>query len=142
MGEGVIGRALIAGDPDAELSYAVKGNLHDRNGSLSVWMKPLNWDQGDAQQHGYMRIPGRLLFYHYWQGGTTCFYWVRGSRVLWGNGGNYGGIKKNEWHHVTFTWGDGKCIYYQDGKDKRHVTDMRKDLSRFGAFGVRGVGYD
>ncbi|MFV2067386.1 MAG: glycoside hydrolase domain-containing protein [Pirellulales bacterium] len=131
LGEGVIGRALIAGDPDAGLSYAVKGNLHDRNGSLSVWMKPLNWDQGDAQQHYYMHIPGRLLFYHYLEGGTTCFYWMRGSRVLWGNGGNYGGMKKNEWHHLTFTWGDGKCIYYLDGKYRRHVTDMRDDLPRW-----------
>jgi hypothetical protein len=45
---GVIGQALVAGDPDVGLSYAVKENIGDRGGTLSVWVKPLNWSPGDA----------------------------------------------------------------------------------------------
>jgi len=125
--EGVIGKALIAGDPGVLPSYAVKGNINYRQGSLALWLKPLNWSAGDAQQHIYMRIPGRWLFYHYWEGGTTCFYWMRGSRILWGVSG-YISPRTGQWNHYAITWDSGKCTIYHNGKYYAHRNDMPDNI--------------
>jgi hypothetical protein len=128
FGKGVIGQAMIAGGKDETISYIVKDNMNDHCGTIAVWIKPLNWSSGDAQQHVYMQISGRMIFYHYWESGTTCLYWMNGSNVMWGIGNCYLGLKKDEWNHLVVTWNEKIVTLYFNGKYVAHNNDMPSDL--------------
>ena len=41
--DGVIGKALVAGQEDVGISYDINRNFNDRSFTLSLWMKALNW---------------------------------------------------------------------------------------------------
>ena len=38
-----VGQALSAGDIGKELAYMVAGNFPEQEGSVSVWIKPVDW---------------------------------------------------------------------------------------------------
>jgi len=132
FGDGVIGKALIAGDVDVGLSYAVKDNLDDMSATIAMWMKPLDWERTDGRNHWYLRIGGRMSLYWYGASAWTNFYWMKGGSLAWGMGGYPGGaLKKDEWTHVAFTWGDGRCVFYYDGKFLKHKDGTPSGFTRW-----------
>lgn len=130
FGDGVIGKALIAGGKDEAISYGVNGNIDDRCGTLAVWIKPLDWSSGDSQHHMYLQIPGRMIFYHY-MNSTSCLYWMNGSNVVWGIGGCYLGLMKDQWNHLVVTWNEKTVTMYFNGNYVAHANDMPPDLPRW-----------
>ena len=129
--QGILGKAIIAGDKAKSLAYAVAANMDDKEGTLSFWIKPIDWKAGDSKQHVYMQIPGRMTFYNYWQSGTSGFYWMTGSTIIWGPGGVYGGVEQDKWHQLTVTWGSRKAAIYIDGEKASEVIDMPLEFPRW-----------
>ena len=126
--DGVIGKALVAGQEGVGISYDVNRNFNDRSFTLSVWMKALNWKPGDAQQHIHLQIPGQWIWYHYWEGGYTNFYWMKGSTLT--HGFRTPGVGP-EWRHFAVTYADGKIRSYVNGKYATHADTMPADLPRW-----------
>jgi len=122
---GVIGRAVVTGTSMEDLvAYPVAGHLNERRGVLSLWFRPVDGRSGDAQPHVVFSIGGRLLFYHYWEGQSFCFWWMNGSTVLWGPGYLYETVTPDQWQHVVASWADGKCTIYWNGKPRAEAVDM------------------
>jgi len=129
--DGIFGKAVVAGSKDRDLAYAVAGNMDDTRGTVSFWIKPIDWKLGDSRQHVFMQIPGRMAFYNYWQSATSGFYWMTGSTIIWGPGGVYGGIEPGKWHHLAVTWGDRKAAMYVDGAQVSEAIDMPTEFPRW-----------
>ena len=55
---------------------------------------------------------------------------MSGSTVRWGTS-SYPSLKKDEWCHITITWGDGKVTIYNNGKYATHAADMPANLPRW-----------
>jgi len=111
--EGRVGRGVIVGDVDgaAGVEYETKGNFNVERGSVALWVKPLNWQGDDKQNH---------IFFNAWPGEQGLFSLYKYSNVTWGltfyldpEDGARGKIyiykpinewKPGQWHHIACTW--------------------------------------
>ncbi len=126
---GVRGQAVRVGD--AWLEYPAEGNLNARAGTVSLWVKPVNWAGKNDDFHTLFEAGAgdeHLILYKYFKGGGEnlgnrfCFY-VRskapvesphaGTRMLTSDA--MAGWQAGEWHHVAATWAPGDLRFYADG---------------------------
>lgn len=147
---GVSGKAAEVGaseDRKQEFNvvYPAKNVLSAQKGSVSFWCKSLNWDTADKDYHVLFRARGgdaELLIYKVpdpmisfligplrSENGKKIWTELRGKATSW---------KRDEWHFVTVTWGDGKGTLYLDGKSvrRREIPNMPGEFIRFGAGGL------
>ncbi|MHB9070978.1 MAG: glycoside hydrolase domain-containing protein [Sedimentisphaerales bacterium] len=129
--KGIVGNAIVTGVGYGVPSYVVKDNLCDIEGSLSLWIKPIDWSpfSGDRRVRAYMQIPGRMVLEWYGPSVWTAFLWMDGNKVVWGNAGyDGGGIEKGQWGHLAFTWGKDGCVMYYNGKFLRRTDGNLKGM--------------
>ena len=111
------GNALLAGDDAAQVAYQAAGNLDPRQGTLELWVKPVNWQGGDPQFHKFFeaRPIGWLLLYTY-KDGQLC--WLAGGHdnkkytSLFAKGAALG---PDRWTLLTATWTPEELVLYVDG---------------------------
>lgn len=105
------------------------GNLNPAEGTIEFWIKP-SWPGDDAEKHGlfsarvgeqeYLNIntlgKGRLgIAMAAGTGDEFCWRRADGDTRQW---------KADTWHHVAFSWGDGRLSVFVDGQqDTKGVTD-------------------
>lgn len=119
---GIDGQALTIGSPDGKsdrsVSYIVDDLLDHRSGSVSFWVKPLDWHGGDAPFHIMLRAMAgqtHFLVYKYFNSDRLLFLvglpekWtsVRTSVADWAPGA---------WHHVAATWSEDEIALWVDGR--------------------------
>ena len=122
--EGIRGAGLLQ-QPGDRCSYEIKGNLDTRQGSFSIWVKPLNWD-GHSQKFRHLLVatPGpelTMLVYLYPIGDEAVFSYIRvGARTpqdaTWRAGAPVDMLKRNEWTHVVSTWDATGVRLYANGQ--------------------------
>ena len=126
---GIAGQAVQLGEPKLSLSYAVSNNIGERQGSISMWVKPLWADW--MTEHYFITISqnqptGRSdsipldnrMSIWYSRNFCVCF-----TTPLW-QLADYPcpfPDKKAEFHHIVITWGNGKSIRYGDGKFQAQI---------------------
>lgn len=141
--------ALIGVSEDQSKSfnviYPASGILSEKCGSVSFWCKAINWDVKDKYYHVFFRARGKdaeLILYKVpdpmlsfligplrVEGGKKIWVEMRGNVTRW---------KKDEWHFVTATWGEGKGALYLDGKlaRSREIPHFPGKFTVFGAGGL------
>ncbi|MHB8994011.1 MAG: glycoside hydrolase domain-containing protein [Armatimonadota bacterium] len=109
---GKVGRGLVVGDLNgsAAVSYATEKNISLERGTVSLWVKPENWQGDDKLNHLFFELPlgqsGYYLLYKYGGSWGLAFYidpeeGVRAKMVA------YKPIKEwqpGQWHHICIAW--------------------------------------
>jgi hypothetical protein len=122
------GQGVVVGKDGNSLSYAVAENVTLPEGSISVWVQPIDWYGADGMFHIFFDASssgGRLLVYEYGPGVTLLFYVLNAKRhdtnapapmprEVWTPG---------SWHHLVATWQPGEVAFYSDGKLASRITD-------------------
>lgn len=119
--EGVKGRAVVLGDPSARrLQYRHDGNLDMAQGTISFWVKPMDWGERDAllfqmgiSTEGYfgLQVIGssgkmpRLMFFS-----QNFHVQERENESIWGDSE----WNDDRWRHVLLTWSENTVKLYTD----------------------------
>ncbi len=124
---GRFGQALLCGDGGTRVLYPVAQNLELSQGTISLWVQPLNWQPSDGKMHVFLEAghggAGWLLFYKYYQGAMVLFRpqdergqasYPRSGPLAW---------KPGDWHHLAATWMEGQIRLYIDGELTDTITE-------------------
>ncbi|OGV38666.1 MAG: hypothetical protein A2020_03845 [Lentisphaerae bacterium GWF2_45_14] len=119
---GVHGEAVLIGKgkdgKEYGYTYASEKNLDWSKGTISFWMKVLDW-QGD---NNYFNIffqtgAGKNLFMIYKYCAMEQLYFVRGEVATWLFAGKkIGDWRPGEWHHIVCVWNDVESRVFIDGR--------------------------
>ncbi len=125
--QGHRGQGVVVGKEGNRLSYPVAGNVTLPEGTVSVWVQPIDWYGGDAMFHIFFDAAaagGRLLLYEYGPEMRLKFY-VRDPKgaALAANAQMSPDIwTPGSWHHLVSTWKPGEIAFYTDGKLAQRIT--------------------
>lgn len=126
--KGVDGQAVLIGNKKGEKEYGYtydsEKNLDWAKGSISFWIKPLDW-KGDNNFFNifFQTKAGKNLFMIYKYFSMEQLYFVRGERAKWLFAGKkIGNWRPGEWHHVTCVWNSVESRIFVDG----HIVDSKK----------------
>jgi len=120
--EGKKGKGLVVGDNHTSAVYEIKNNFNPQSGTLTFWVKPVNWS-GYAKPHVFIRS------YYDREGGFSI--------IIYDGGATHGGVAfyeksqkekklnaiyskgdawfEDEWHYVAVTWSGVNVKFYVDG---------------------------
>jgi len=127
--EGIRGQGVVIGGGD-NLNYQTSGNFNKDSGTVSIWVKPVDWRRGDGKSHTFVTFPGEgkvhaYLLYNYYVG-WTWFTLLRagGNNRIIGEGLDLEPEwKPGEWHHLAATWQEGEMCLYLDGNLRARLTE-------------------
>ena len=124
---GRFGQALLCGPEQALLHYRTDGNLMPASGTVSLWVKPLNWTPDDGNFHVFLESGGQgaqadgshvgwLILYKYYQYGWLLLRYAE-------EGGDVGMAKApteawepGQWVHLAAAWSAGLLRLYVNGE--------------------------
>ena len=120
---GVKGKALLIGLDEQNIrrgvQYSHEKNLNWIQGTISFWVKPVNWKGTDTGFFApfFSTWAGKNNFYIYKFHTGENFYFMRGELGFW-LFSNYrlGEWKKGQWHHVACSWDPVQLVIYIDGQ--------------------------
>lgn len=123
---GVRGQAVVIGGPGTlpaqnptarNCYYSPDGNFAAQQGTVSFWLKPLDWDGKTKGFNVFFRTgfgANYFMLYRYWS--DDRFLFLRGEQGRWTDAMNrVGGWKMGLWHHVAATWSPAETRLYIDG---------------------------
>lgn len=122
------GQGVVVGKDGNRLSYPVAGNVTLPEGSVSVWVQPIDWYGADGMFHIFFDAAsrgGRLLVYEYGPGKNLLFY-VRDAKGATTNAGARMPLETwtpGSWHHLVATWKPGEVAFYTDGNLATRITE-------------------
>ena len=110
------GKAMVAGDGKAYLVFDAS-NIPAREGTLELWLKPLNWDamstdtfhvfvETDKDDDGHW-----FLVYKYYHAQNAGFIWENGGSIFQRKITGW-----RDWVHFAVTWSPTGCRMYFNGK--------------------------
>jgi len=115
--QGVSGKALLVGEQHATVRFGAKGNLPNREGTISMWIKPVDWEPADKKFH---------VFFHATEGGWLQLYTHQSDSLFMLTGADtetwqaasapVTKLAKGKWHHVVGTWTPREIALYVDGE--------------------------
>jgi len=127
--EGVSGKALLSGRDGVGMMYEIAGNLKIEEGTLSMWVRRVEWlDAKGDMSHSLFQVgrPGKGYFgfqkarfnrsLPYVQFYMIQYPW-RQSLAL-NVAGDVTGWKPSEWHWIVMTWTAEQMSLYVDGLKK------------------------
>lgn len=122
--EGVKGYGLLQ-QPGERCGYPLAGNLDTRQGTFSIWIKPLNWD-GDRGQFRHFLVVQKwpeysLYTYLYPIADKALFQYLQldaGSpkSATWRAGTGVEVLQRNRWIHLASTWDSQAVRLYVNGR--------------------------
>ena len=120
---GVKGKALLVGLDEQNVrrgvQYPHEKNLDWTKGTISFWVKPVNWTGRDTGFFAmfFSTAAGKNLFYIYKYHTGEYLYLLRGENPGWlFSIYRPGEWKKGEWHHVACVWDPVQQAIYIDGQ--------------------------
>ncbi len=119
---GKFGQALVVGHKGTLLRYLTEGNLVPQAGSISLWIKPLNWGT-DGSFHVFFESGqeksgrGWLLLYKYYQNNWLLLRYADEEDNV-GMAQAVAEWNPGEWHHLVGTWTPEALRLYVDGELK------------------------
>ncbi|MDA8384163.1 MAG: hypothetical protein M0037_14115 [Betaproteobacteria bacterium] len=118
LAAGKVGQALKIGPLSGHLDYPTAGILNAREGSIEMWVKPVDWRSTDGWFHVFFdaRGQGALYLYKYYQNAELLMlstadqahgpYFSSAAAVDWAPG---------KWHFIAGTWSSRGVMLYVDG---------------------------
>ncbi len=111
------------------IGYRASGNFNARQGSLLLWVKPLNWK---SSTRGFFQVffevrekDYRFVLYKLNSGDQIAAYIKSGKKthLL-----SYDSVKRNpgQWHQLAVTWNSNGVKLYIDGVPPRHGSQGEK----------------
>jgi concanavalin A-like lectin/glucanase superfamily protein len=136
--KGIVSNALLLEDGE-RAAYKAEKNIDPRQGTISFWVCPANWDEKDKRMKYFFQAsfrkpkPLALTIGKESKANSIRAYITLGSRKA----GDYkifiiNGTtewKKDLWHKVDFTWNSNEMILYVDGKKVAETTLPELDLN-------------
>lgn len=120
---GLKGKALLVGLDEQNIrrgvTYSHKKNLNWTQGTISFWVKPVNWKGTDTGFFApfFSTWAGKNNFYIYKYSVGEFFYFMRGEHGFWlFSLYRLGEWKPGEWHHVACAWDPVQLVIYIDGQ--------------------------
>lgn len=122
---GKIGQGYLQ-DGVGALKYQTAGNLKAQEGTVAMWVRPVNWNGADNRFHyffsaGALQAGKRhLQLYKYYNGGLVWL--VRnqeaGKTFSLAVTNSFRQWKAGEWHHLAVSWSrrEKRCYLYVDGR--------------------------
>ncbi len=141
--EGRFGRALVCGGAAASVKYPVAGQVRPSQGTVMMWVKPLDWPADEQAFHVFFETagPGWLVLYKFWTGGLLFLSGTTRESFVsaWWEAGKLTG---GQWHHLAGVWSREQLVCYVDGVARqRHVLPSRpQSLSGWFRIGDDGWG--
>jgi hypothetical protein len=134
--EGVRGKGLLGTNP---VQWDAAGNMRGKEGTISFWLKPVDWSSGDGNNHMFARWGtenGNCRLYQYYPGQTGFLMQPAegGTAVCW----DYASFKKGKWRHMAFTWRQGEWTLYMDGYRREQVSDKFVPFGKVKALSLGG----
>ena len=124
---GRFGQALLCGDGGTRVAYAMADHLDPEFGTVSMWVKPLNWRPADRKMHVFLEAghggAGWLLFYKYYQNAMLLFRPQNESRQASFPRSPTLDWRPGEWHHIAATWMEGRLQLFVDGEWVDAITE-------------------
>ena len=121
--KGVKGQALLIGFDEKQVrrgvTYSHEKNLDWEKGTISFWVKPVNWTGRDTGFFSmfFSATAGQNLFYIYKYFTGEYLYLLRGAKPNWlFTIYRPGEWKKGDWHHVACVWDPVQQAIYIDGQ--------------------------
>lgn len=145
--EGISGKAITIGVEENKKAswteYNAKNNLDAQEGTISFWLKPLDWNGNDHRTQLFFEAKGKdstMIIYKFIN--TDKLLFLFGPRPVNGNirhstaEFSIKNWKYNEWHFVACSWNRQNMKLYIDGelKDCKKIKDA--SLSPFDSFAV------
>ncbi|MBO4633309.1 MAG: LamG domain-containing protein [Lentisphaeria bacterium] len=104
--------------------YSNKGYLDNQIGTVSFWIKPMNWEGNDQDCHIFFQAVGpdsSMLIYKFQKSPILMFLLgpskpVNGKYVWSSISTNIGKWKAGDWHHLAAAYNREKICLYVDGK--------------------------
>ena len=130
--EGLEGKAIVVGNGWAEYFFPVAGIFNYPQGSVSIWVKPIDWDDEsfidfmmtfagkyEKQMRLYRyRTHNNIGILAYFYGGSAAPRFLRIQVNKWKK-------KYGNWHNITWTWNENKATLYIDGILVDEKTDTK-----------------
>ncbi|MCD6350767.1 MAG: LamG domain-containing protein, partial [Armatimonadetes bacterium] len=118
---GVVGQALVCGEGGAQLQIRRQGNVNPAAGTVSLWVKPLDWKPDDGKFHVFFegKGPGWLLVYKYYSAPARVLLLLSDNVKEHGwqlVAGKIEDWQPGQWHHVAAAWDLRQARLYLDGK--------------------------
>ncbi len=135
---GLRGKALLIGMDEKKIrhgvSYSHEKNLDWTSGTISFWVKPLNWNGTDTGFFApfFSAWAGKNNFYIYKYFTGESLYFMRGELGFWLFAQfRPGEWKAGEWHHVICSWDPVQLSMYIDGQlaTERRISFPIKNLT-------------
>ncbi|MBT3381598.1 MAG: LamG domain-containing protein [Lentisphaerae bacterium] len=124
---GRFGEALVCGPEQALVHYRTQGNLMPESGTVSMWVKPLNWTPDDGNFHVFLESgshgasrsdppTGWLILYKYYQHGLLFLRYADESAQV--GMARLGGCDwpVDEWVHLAGVWSAAGLRLYVNGE--------------------------
>ncbi|MBU0611435.1 MAG: hypothetical protein KKI08_26380, partial [Armatimonadetes bacterium] len=117
---GKFGQALVAGAESTLLRYRTDGNLVPQAGSVSLWVKPVNWGT-DGNFHSFFEsgqggdARGWLILYKYYMSNWLLLRYADEQDQV-GMAQALADWTPGEWHHLAGTWSPHGLRVYVDGE--------------------------
>ena len=134
---GLKGKALLIGLDEQNIrrgvAYSHEKNLNWTQGTISFWLKPVNWNGTDTGFFApfFSTWAGKNNFYIYKYSVGETFYFMRGELGFWlFSLYRLGEWKAGEWHHVVCAWDPVQLVMYIDGQlaTERRIMFPLKDM--------------
>lgn len=125
--DGIRGKGLLTGDGEPYVEYKAKKNLASREGSIEMWIKPLNWEvpcwgfhvffradsaNGEMMQiYKYGEFVGDFLFFISDGKSNTALAAAPGKRY-----------QANAWRHFVAVWNSANIKLYVDGIRTKEIS--------------------
>ncbi|MFH0795426.1 MAG: LamG domain-containing protein [Candidatus Omnitrophota bacterium] len=118
--EGKVGQAAVISHADW-FRYKADGNINAREGTMEMWVKPVDWNKEDNAFHHFIRIyGGPWSFILYKHSEAASIYFIMGTEGQSKNTFMAVPMGKNwvpdVWHYVAVTWSDKGVALYIDGQ--------------------------
>jgi hypothetical protein len=126
---GVSGSAVLLGQPGQSLSYAVAGDLSQRQGTIAFWVKALYPDW--LKIHNFLYVPNAMSLWY------SHNHLVAFTTSRWEHADYPCPALDKDWHHLVVTWGGGRCARYSDGQLQSQLSGLAEELPPWDVGGAR-----
>ncbi|NLC58901.1 MAG: LamG domain-containing protein, partial [Armatimonadetes bacterium] len=122
--EGIKGTGLRL-ERGERCSYSIPGNLDTRQGTFSIWVKPLNWDGHSGKFRHFLAVTGQpgyvMLLYLYPIGDEAVIQYINlnagtPEEATWSAGAPVEILQLRQWTHLVSTWDSQAVRVYANGK--------------------------
>lgn len=105
------------------ISYSTEGNIKAGEGTIAMWVKPVNWSGQDNRYHYLFAAGGlekdrrHIQIYKYYSAGLYILLRNQDKKLLLQDE-KIRNWKPGEWHHIAFTWSKNNnlCSLFVDGE--------------------------